>query len=179
MITIMVCILMMNISFGGDLILRATSRSATATLDLLRCRRPFDGSRRIDYRSTAALSFAKRHGGAQGEYEGFGIARVWLCLLWSLLVATRLSRGSRRTWCSLGCPHHCCAWTDKADADRYPPSFLSARISEALARLRRRAQADAFPGAGRLVSRQADGGHGSEWHTRGHSVDRLHTRRVV
>src|SRR3954470_17550927 len=67
-------------------------------------------------------------GGAQGEYEGFGIAEVLLrlYLLWSLLVATRLPRGARRTRCSVGCPDHCGAWTDKADADRYPPSFLPA-----------------------------------------------------
>src|SRR6202008_215895 len=103
--------------------------------------------------------------GGEGEYEESGIAEVLrrLCLLWSLLVAARLPRGARRARCSLDCPEHCGAWTDRGCADRYPPSFLSARISEALARLRRRAQAAAFPRSGRLVSRQADRGHGPEW----------------
>src|ERR1700754_424846 len=93
-------------------------------------------AKRIDYRSPTALSSTKTsRGGAPSEHERFEIAGSsrLLYLLWPIVVTTRLPRGARRIWRGLGCPDRRGAWTDKAGADRHPPSFLSARISETLA----------------------------------------------
>ena len=106
-------------------------------------------------RAPQPLVSPNRHGRSASEHERFEIARISLVLyvLWPNVVTARLPRRVRRTWRGLGCPDLRSAWTNQAGADQSPPSFLSARISEALAGLRRRAQAAALRRSGCLDPR--------------------------
>ena len=69
--------------------------------------------------------------------------------------------------------------TCRAQIDRYPPSFLSARLSEAADRLGGPAQSSASRRAERVESRRRSRSDGQERHCDEHAVARLDTRRLV